>query len=274
MPKATVILCADDFGISAGVNRAIIDLAGQGRLSAVSCMSLGAAWAEGAQALKPLHDKVDVGLHLTFTYLQPLTPAFGERFPSEKAIIIKSWARILDRKLVEKEIRAQFKKFIELWGAPPDFIDGHQHVHILPVIRDILLRVRAELAPQSWMRNVYDLSALTEGAKYGVLAVLGSRWLGFLKKNGIAHNKLLRGAYDYSKPVDFPAMMAHWCALKEPVLIYCHPGFPDAGLAKYDAVLEPRRREYDFFNSSQFGAWLEQEEVKLVKRPPAEGSLP
>jgi len=265
--KSTVILCADDFGISAGVNRAIVDLAAQGRLSAVSCMSAGQAWAEGAKALKPLQGKIDVGLHITLTYLTPLTKEFGERHPPEKTVILKSWLRCLNKDLVEKEIRAQFVKFIDVWGAPPDFIDGHQHMHILPVIRDILLRLRAEYAPHSWMRNVVDFTALKEDKKYGILAVLGWRWLQLLKKHKIPHNKRLRGAYDYTKPVDYAALMAHWCALSEPVLIYCHPGFPDAGLAKFDAVLEPRRKEYDFFNGSLFHAWLEKQEVKLERRP-------
>ncbi len=263
--KSTVILCADDFGISAGVNRAILDLAAQGRLSAVSCMSGGEAWAEGARALKALQGKVDVGLHITFTYLTPLTKELGERHPSEKTIILKSWLRCLDSVLIEKEIRAQFIKFIEVWGAPPDFIDGHQHVHILPVIRDALLRLRKEYAPQSWMRNVFDLTALRGDRKHVFLDILGWRWLELLNKNDIPHNKLLRGAYDYTQPADYAALMSQWCALREPVLIYCHPGFPDAGLAKFDTVLEPRRKEYDFFNGSQFRDWLAEGNVTLVK---------
>ena len=265
--KSTVILCADDFGISAGVNRAIIDLVGQRRLSAVSCMSVGKAWAEGARELKTLHADVDVGLHLTFTYLPPLTKEWGERFPSEKVIILKSWMRQLDRGLVEKEIRAQFEKFIEVWGAPPDFIDGHQHVHILPVIRDILLRLRAEYAPQAWMRTVVDLSVLKEDKKYAILAILGWRWQQLLRQHNIPHNKMFRGAYDFNKPIDYAALMTRWCEITEPLLVYCHPGFPDAGLAMVDTVLEPRRKEYDFFNGGTFSALLEKQEVKLVRRP-------
>lgn len=270
--KSTVILCADDFGISAGVNRAIVDLAAQGHLSAVSCMSCGEAWAEGAKALKEANADIDVGLHLTFTYLVPLTKEWATkekdgRFPSEKALILKSWLRLLDKELVEKEIRAQFAKFIEVWGAPPDFIDGHQHVHVLPVIREALLKVRAALAPQSWIRNVVDFSVLKESKKYAILAVLGLRFLELLNENHIVHNKYFRGAYDFFKPADFSALMARWRAVGAPVLIYCHPGFPDAGLAKFDAVIAPRRREYDFFNGAQFRAWLQEGSIVLQKRP-------
>ena len=265
--KSTVILCADDFGISLGVNRAIIDLAARGRLSAISCMGVGPAWAEGAAALKAANADVDVGLHLTFTYLPPLTKEWGERFPSLKTIILKSWARLLDKDLVEKEIRAQFEKFIEVWGAPPDFIDGHQHVHILPVIRDVLLRLRVEYAPRSWMRNVVYLSLDKKDAKHVVISVLGWRWRQMLEDRGIKHNKLFRGAYEFSAGTDYASRMKSWCTGSGPTLIYCHPGFPDAGLAKLDPVLEPRRKEYDFFNGSLWSTWLQKQEVVLARHP-------
>ena len=57
--------------------------------------------------------------------------------------------------------------------------------------------------------------------------------------------------------------MKKWCALPETVLIYCHPGFPDEGLALYDSVLEPRQREYTFFNSDTFAAL----NLRLASRP-------
>jgi len=266
IPKSAVILCADDFGLSAGVNRAICDLVVQKRLSAVSCMSLGPAWAEGALQLKPLHDQVSVGLHLTLTYLPPLIKELGERHPTEQKLLLQSWRRGLDEKHIEEELRAQFEKFIAVWRAPPDFIDGHQHVHVLPVIRDIVLRLREQYAPRAWMRNVVDFTALKDNRKYAILAVMGWRWLQLLKQHKIPHNKYLRGTYDYTQPVDYAALMARWCSAPSPVLIYCHPGFPDAGLAKFDSVLEPRRREYDFFNGSVFGAWLEQE-ITLTRQP-------
>ncbi len=265
--KSTVILCADDFGISAGVNRAIAGLAERGRLSAVSCMSLGDAWAEGAALLKPHQDKIGIGLHLTFTNLPPLTRAWGEKFPAIKSLIIKSWLRRLDAEAVEAEVRAQFQKFIAHWGKPPDFIDGHQHVHILPQIRESLLKVRAELAPGAWMRNVVDIAAAKDDFKSAVLAILGWRLLAMMNRQRIDHNQFFRGAYDYTKPADFPTLLTRWLAQEEPVLVYCHPGFPDDVLAKHDDVLEPRQKEYDFLDGEQWGARLKEGGVTLLKRP-------
>jgi hypothetical protein len=247
----SIILCADDFGISAGVNRAILDLAAKGRLSAVTCMSLGEAWEDGAPALKAC--KVTAGLHITLTYLPPLVKDLGARHPSELALGLKSWARLLDKKLIEEEIRAQFIRFIAVWGAPPAFIDGHQHVHVLPVVRDIVLALREEFAPQAWVRNIVDLSAVIENWKNSVYIIMGWRFRHMLKKCGIPFNTKMRGAYDRATPGAFAAALEAWCSA--PTLIYCHPGFPDAQLAKYDSLLEPRRQEYDFLNSDVFGTW-------------------
>lgn len=248
-----VILCADDFGISSGVDRAIIDLAAKGRLSAVTCMSLGDAWAEDAPLLKACN--IAAGLHITLTYLPPLVKEIGARHPSEIMVGAKSWLRILDKVLVEQEIRAQFLRFIEFWGAPPDFIDGHQHVHVLPIVRDIVLRLRQEYAPHAWVRDICDFSDLGN-AKSLKLAVMGFRFQRMLKARGIPCSPRMRGPYDYVPDADFPKLMAQWCTGEEPVLIYCHPGFPDAGLARHDKVLEPRQREYDFLNGDVFGDWI------------------
>ncbi len=265
--KSTVILCADDYGISAGVNRAIASLAERGRISAVSCMACGEAWAEGAGMLKPFKDNIGIGLHLTFTNLPPLTKAWGEKFPAIKSLIIKSWLRKLDAAAIEAEVRAQFQKFIEHWGKPPDFVDGHQHVHILPQIREALLQVRTELAPDAWMRNVVDIASAKDDFKSAVLAVLGWRLLAMMNKRNIVHNRFFRGAYDYSRPADFAALMTHWLRQEEPVLVYCHPGFPDDVLARHDEVLEPRQKEYDFLDGADWGARLKDGGVTLLKRP-------
>lgn len=262
-----VILCADDFGISPGVNAAILDLAAQGRLSAVSCMSAGAAWEEGAQALRPWHDRVAVGLHLTLTHLPPLTGKGGERLGGEKRLLLQSWGRCPKwRAFVEGELRAQVERFVAVWGAPPDFIDGHQHVHVLPVVRDVLLRLREQYAPRAWLRNVVDLTALADSPRYAILAVMGWRFRQLLRQRGIPHNARLRGLYNYHRPADFAALMERWCAPGEPVLVYCHPGFPDAGLVAVDAVLEPRRREHDFLGGEDFGRWPGRK-IQLVRHP-------
>ena len=41
-----------------------------------------------------------------------------------------------------REVRAQFEAFADAFGRPPDFVDGHQHVHLFPQVREAVLETR------------------------------------------------------------------------------------------------------------------------------------
>ena len=51
------------------------------------------------------------------------------------------------------EIATQLTAFIDTFGHLPDFVDGHQHVHLVPQVRGALLKVVAETAPDAWVRQ-------------------------------------------------------------------------------------------------------------------------
>ena len=51
------------------------------------------------------------------------------------------------------EIATQLRAFIDTFGRPPDFLDGHQHVHLFPQVRDAFLKVVAQGAPDAWVRQ-------------------------------------------------------------------------------------------------------------------------
>ena len=63
----SVVLCADDFALSAPVSEAIVQLAQAHRISATSAMVLSPRWMEDAARLKTLRGQIDVGLHLDWT---------------------------------------------------------------------------------------------------------------------------------------------------------------------------------------------------------------
>lgn len=261
-PPLPVIMCADDFGLSPGVDAAIIELVEKGRLTAVSCMSLGPSWTQNAAALRNIaRDGVAVGLHLTFTYLPPLTSFGGlERHDTEKALLLKAVTGRLDKKLVYDEMKAQFEQFIAQWGRAPDYIDGHQHVHTLPIIRDAMLALRQTHAPHSWVRNTTDMGAMMESRKGMIVGVMGWSLLRMLRRLRIPHNKYIRGFYDYAVPHQFAAQMDIWTRLstqQAPLLIYCHPGHPDQILSSYDNLIGPRRDEAAYLAGDVFGAKLD-----------------
>lgn len=269
MSKKHLILCADDYGISPGVNAAILDLAQQQKLSAVSCMTLSRHMTrQDADWLKKLHPHLAIGLHVTLTYLPPLTQAFPAM--TEKELFKKSWLRRLDRNVIENEIIRQFEQFIALFGFAPDFIDGHQHIHALPVIRDIILQCRARFAPQSWMRDIcnpFGAEKLHKTEKKRlIVSVLGWFFQQQLRHKKILHNNGIYGFYDYTRKHDFAALFTQWVhTAPDHALIYVHPGFPDAALEEFDTVLTPRQCEYDLFHNTDLQTAFP--DIKFVTAP-------
>lgn len=264
MAKKNIILCADDYGISNGVNNAIEKLVRDKRLSAVSCMVSSPHFPVQPKILQNHHNHIAIGLHITLTYIPSLTGVF--QTGTEKDLLRGTWLRRINRTTLEQEIRAQFEKFIAAFGFAPDFIDGHQHIHTLPIIRDIILTLRAHYAPHAWLRNVskprFDMNK-----KRWIMTVLGWRFRRMLQQHGITHNKNIYGFYDYTTAQDFAALFRSWIDnVKNDALFYVHPGFPDTELAVFDTVLAPRQLEYDFFASDVFADILNTD-INLVTEP-------
>lgn len=136
-----VILCVDDFGLKPEVNEAVAELVDLGLVTATGCLSQAPAWREGAALLKGTRRaRLDVGLHLNLTERFP--PAGHGASPWVMplgALIARALLRRLDERTLHQAVVAQLDAFESVWGAPPDFVDGHQHVHQLPQVRDVLL---------------------------------------------------------------------------------------------------------------------------------------
>ena len=134
-------ICIDDFGLHDGVNAACMALARLERVTAISCMVGAPCWAQGAPALRELpRQQVDIGLHLDLTE-HAFNPA--ARWPLSQ-LMVRSCARVLDRALIRSEIHRQLDAFEKGFGRSPVHVDGHQHVHQFPVIRDLLVAALQE----------------------------------------------------------------------------------------------------------------------------------
>ncbi|MGY4500737.1 hypothetical protein ACVWYH_004668 [Bradyrhizobium sp. GM24.11] len=122
-------LCADDYGISPGVNRAIRDLIERGRLNATSVMMVGPAIERGEidalQAAAKTSPRCAIGLHVTLSApFRPLTmhfrPLDGDMFMAFPKLLRAGLMRRLDREFFRNEVRAQLAAFAEAFGrAPP-----------------------------------------------------------------------------------------------------------------------------------------------------------
>ncbi|MBS0555077.1 MAG: ChbG/HpnK family deacetylase, partial [Proteobacteria bacterium] len=131
-----IVVCADDYGLAAGVSDAIAELIAAGRLSATSCMTTMADWRRAAAPLRELVRRApaDVGLHLTLTDQAPLSRASGlaidGRLPPLGRLLPRALAPALPAAALVGELRAPLGAFEDAWGSPPDYVAGHQHVHV------------------------------------------------------------------------------------------------------------------------------------------------
>ncbi len=260
-------VCADDFGLSPGISAGIVRLAHTGRLTAISCLTNGAGWASAVPLLNGLPASVDVGLHLNFTEGRPLSPRLAKRwpqFPPLPLLIARAHLGVLPRGALRNEAHAQLAAFMRARGSAPAFIDGHQHVHHLPGLRDLILDMLEHVQPLPAMRSTGRVLGPGFGVKRALIERTGGRALaGELARREIAHNPALLGAYDFTEP-DYRALMQGWLAAlpAEGGLLFCHPGDASDAAAP-DPIAAARLRESAYLGSAAFPQDLAAAGVQL-----------
>ena len=255
-PPRVLAVCADDFGLAPGISAGIARLAQAGRLTAISCLTNGADWASAAPLLDGLPTSVDVGLHLNFTEGRPLSPRLAKRwpqFPPLPLLIARAHLGLLPRGALRNEAHAQLAAFMRARGVAPAFIDGHQHVHHLPGLRNLILDMLEHVQPLPAMRSTGRVLGPGFAVKRALIERTGGRALaGELARREIAHNPALLGAYDFTEP-DYRALMQGWLAALPAAggLLFCHPG--DAcDAATPDPIGAARLRESAYLGSAEF----------------------
>jgi predicted glycoside hydrolase/deacetylase ChbG (UPF0249 family) len=274
-----VVLCADDYGLTEGVSRGILELAETGRISATSAMSNMPAWPRLARELQPLATRIGVGLHLNLTTGSPLGAMPGlapaGTFPRLEDLIGRAFTGRLPMGEVRGEIERQLDAFEQALGQPPAFIDGHQHVQVLPGIRHALIQVLKARGGGGigWLRDSSD----------GVMPIfrraLGANKALIVRALAIGYRRLVRTAgFDTNEGFSgFSQLDAGTSAervfrhafqdLGPRPVIMCHPGHVDADLRGLDPAVESRAAELAYLGSDAFRDFLDERRITLVVRP-------
>jgi predicted glycoside hydrolase/deacetylase ChbG (UPF0249 family) len=262
-------LCADDYGISPSVNAAIRDLVVRGRINATSVMvaapSFHRAEALALSSLNAGGRRVAIGLHVTLTApFRPLSegyqPTREGAFHSLEATLIRACLHRLNANALAAEVASQVRAFTECFARSPDFIDGHQHVHLFPQVRDAVLTVAKQDAPDAWVRQCGRAPPLAYSThdRKGLLLDVFSR--GFRRRAaalGVRTNPAFAGTYEFRDKADFAAMFPRFLEqLPDGGVVMCHPGFVDAELQRLDPLTTLREQEYAFFTDDSFPGLL------------------
>ena len=275
-PLRRIWLCADDYGLSPGVNRAIRDLIERGRLNATSVMVVGPAIGRdevsALQTAAAGSPRCSIGLHVTLTApFRPLTmhfqPLNGGMFLPFPKVLRAGLLRRLDPEIIHAELMVQLAAFNELFGRAPDFVDGHQHAQLFPQVRDAFLTAVKAAAPNAWVRQGgrnQPLAKRLGTPKALFLDILSAQFRRRASRANIAFNPGFAGAYDFSQQPDFSALMPQFLdGLPEGGLIMCHPGFVDETLASLDPLTVQREREHAFLGGEHFPHLLAANKVTL-----------
>ena len=251
---------ADDYGLSPGVSAAILDLLQQGRLSGTGCMTVFPDWHEHAARLSKVN--AAIGLHLTLTDQVALTGgsrlSVGGRLPSFARLVLVSTADRKQMQLVHAELDAQLVRFQDAFGRSPDYMDGHQHVHFLPVVRD-WLKARFRGGSKPWLRGApMPLRGVgSDARKVRTIRAFAAGFDRAMTAAGFAVKGPLAGAYDWRRPQGFvTALDVAFGGLPDGGIFMCHPGAVDDVLQSRDGFVDGRPIEYALLGSDLFASRL------------------
>ncbi|GAO22092.1 polysacchardie deacetylase domain-containing protein [Alicycliphilus sp. B1] len=251
-PDRCLCICADDFGMSQGINAAVFELASRGKISATGCMVNRGAWSAGIAGLRgldPTH--VDVGLHLDFSRPDPIDAP--ERGLAN--FIAKAYLGLLQPAQVRAEIKDQLTRFEDGLGRPPAFVDGHRHVHQLPTVSDMLIEelVARYGAALAWVRNTAPPeTSRWPMSKADVIFLLGGRRL--LKqaaRKGVPVSRGLLGVYGFTGDSEtYRSRLERWIGdSRTGHVLMCHPSLGDMS---GDPIGAARRQEYAVLSAVAF----------------------
>lgn len=252
-----IVICADDYGIAPGVSAAIRALLAERRINATSVMTVLPDLFQEADLLLPMTGgQASIGLHVTLTgSFEPLTHGFkGATFPSLGKLMAQAFARRLDPVNVKAEVETQFLAFEEAFGRPPDHVDGHQHVHLLPVIREAVIEATRRRAPNAWIRDCTPAPGTLMGLdpKGRFIGLLARGFAEQAKAAGLTVNKGFAGAYDFKMGTNYGRVLTHFLnGLEDGGLVMVHPGLVDEALVKRDPVTRAREAEYEVLAGAQ-----------------------
>ncbi|HEY2380545.1 MAG TPA: ChbG/HpnK family deacetylase [Terriglobia bacterium] len=256
MGSKQLIVTADDFGLTEGVNQAIVRAHREGIVTSASLMINGGA-AESAVELARQNPTLDIGLHLNLTN-DPFSLAANHRGRD-----------------LEREIRSQIEAALGT-GLNISHLDGHKHVHIIPAVLKLVVRLTGKYG----IRALRTMNARTPRLTSLLRRNPASR-KAILKQYAFAQGARFLWRLSSPKPIVGPD---HFYGITETGFldravfetiiqdlssgvheVMAHPGYMDAGLRKLPTrLLEQRQREFELLTSPGIRRLIQEAGVQLI----------
>jgi len=276
-----LIVNADDFGLTAGVNRAIIEGHTRGVVTSATLMANMPAFDEAVRLAKD-HPSLGVGLHFNITQGRPIAEAsrvgslvddHGEFWGTGAALLGRALAGRLNTEEVIVELRAQIEKVLNA-GLRLTHIDSHKHSHALPRICEAIIATiedyginAVRLPREEWRfdRNAKSFKLIAQSAGALGISQLCRISDARLKKSdvktpdfffGIARTGFWTKSWLVGLIERLPAGASE---------LMCHPGYDDDELYAVKTRLRASRaHELRLLTDLDVAAKLRENDVRLI----------
>jgi len=282
-----LIVNADDLGWTEGVNRGILDAFRGGIVTSASILANGIAFAEGVKAAKSV-PRLAVGVHLNLSDGAPAADREsvtsilnddGMFAGGPEQLLLKRARRGLVLDEVEEEWDAQIQKVRDA-GIRPTHLDGHKHVHMLPGLFEIALR----LAKRHGIEAIRV--SLEESTLRAALASGSQHRSGVVIKQGVQARGLKLLARDARKQAARIGIATadYFCGIAQTgeltlegieqflkhlpegtTELMCHPGYADEALQKTATRLQAsRQKELEILTHTRIRNLVASQGIRLI----------
>jgi predicted glycoside hydrolase/deacetylase ChbG (UPF0249 family) len=286
-PVRNLIVNADDLAWTEGVNRGIAQAHRYGIVTSATILANGAAFASAVELVKAT-PSLAVGVHLNLSDGKPVSPPEtvpsivndrGEFKGGPEALLLRVARRNLRIKEVEMEWESQIRKVVNA-GIQPTHLDGHKHVHMLPGMFEIVLRLAKRNAIAA-IRISHEGSSLRaalssgenqnipqvmkQGVQARVLKLLARDARALAEAAGIATTDYFCGIAQTGE-LTIEGMKRLLQNLPEGTTeMMCHPGFMDQELEESATRLQDSRElEVEILTSTDIRNLVASQGIRLI----------
>ena len=281
-----LIVNADDLGWTAGVNRGIAEAHRNGIVTSASLLANGEAFAEAVELARDAGG-LGVGVHLNLNDGPPIAPResvpslvndSGEFEGGPDGLLLKIATRGLSMREVELEWSAQISKVRDA-GIEPTHLDGHKHVHMLPGLFEITLRLAKRYGIGA-IRVSHEASNLRSALSTGQLRA------GVVLKQGVQARGLKLLARDARQQAERAGVSTadYFCGIAQTgeltrdgvarllrslpegtTELMCHPGYADEALRKSGSRLQgSRQKEVEILTDTEIRNLVASQGIRLI----------
>ena len=274
---------ADDFGLTSGVNRAILKAHTDGLVTSATLMANGPAFCEVKEFAKQF-PKLSIGCHVVLIDGEPVLPPAkvpsltqSGRFRDDlKAFAARALTGQVDATEIAAEARAQIHK-VQAAGISVSHLDTHKHTHIFPKVLRPLLLAAAQCGVRA-VRNPFGprlplrLSELlkrpnlwTRWAEMRVLGTLAGKFQKTVQQEGLVTPDGTLGI-EVTGTLNETLFMAIANRIPEGTWEFvCHPGYHDSDLESSNTRLrESREVELHVLTSPRAREILARQGIELI----------